>query len=76
MSKIRELLLEAEPEDMKGYAEPRLVYPVGRIRILRMDDTLEKVELKSNCTLVLMGRENSFAWDPKKCDKSVKVRRL
>lgn len=73
VSKIRELLLEAEPEDMKGYTEPRLVYPMGRIRILQMEDTIEKVELKSNCTLVLMGREHAFAWDPKKCDKAIKL---
>ena len=55
MEKIREKLSEVEPEDMKAYSMPRLVYPVGKIRLLNMEDPIEKVELRSNCTLVLMG---------------------
>ena len=37
-----------------------------------MNDPIEKVELKSNCTLVLMGLQ-SFCWDAAKCDGSLKV---
>ena len=47
---------------------------MGKLRILDMNDTIEKVELKSNCTLVLMGLQ-SFCWDAAKCDGSLKVRK-
>lgn len=49
-----------------------MIYPIGKLRILDMNDPIEKVELKSNCTLVLMGLQ-SFCWDAAKCDGSLKL---
>ena len=65
-------LNEEEPQEMKQYPAPRLVYPMGKLRILNLDDTVEKQQLKSNCTLVLMGLQ-SFCWDQTRCDPSIKV---
>ena len=73
VEKIRDKLDSLEPEDMRQYPSPRLIYPMGKLRILDMNDTIEKTELKSNCTLVLMGLQ-SFCWDASKCDGSLKVR--
>lgn len=72
IDKICDKLREVEPEDMKAYSQPRLVYPVGKIRILNLEDSIEKVELKANCTLVLMGL-TSFVWDPNRMDRCLKV---
>jgi len=55
---------------MKAYPTPRFAYPMGKMRILNMDDTIEKVQLKANSTLVLMGLQ-SFTWDSTKCDKNL-----
>jgi len=55
VDKIREKLHELSPEDIQSYPTPRLIYPMGKLRILDMEDLIEKVELKSGCTLVLMG---------------------
>ena len=73
IQKIVDRLCEEEPEEMKAYPSPRLIYPMGRLRILNFEDTIEKAELPSNCTLVLMGLQ-SFCWDVRKCDSNIKVR--
>lgn len=55
VEKICEKLSEVEPEQMLKYPTPRLIYPMGKIRSLDFDQVIEQVQLKSNCTLVLMG---------------------
>ena len=63
VEKIHEMLLEVAPDEMKAYGTPRFVYPQGTMRTLNFEDTIEKVQLRSNCKLVLMGIQ-SFSWDP------------
>lgn len=57
---------------MKSYATPRLVYCMGKIRILNLDESVETAGLPANCTLALMGLQ-SFAWDSARCDKNLKL---
>ena len=57
VSKIKEKLCEIEPDHMKNYPQVRLVHPMGQIKILPLDKTIESQNLKDNTTLVLMGMQ-------------------
>lgn len=42
VQKILDKLSEAEPDDLKMYQPfPKLIYPVGKIRVLNKDVTIE-----------------------------------
>lgn len=41
VSKIKEKLCEIEPEEMKKYPLVKLVHPMGQVKILPLDKTIE-----------------------------------
>jgi hypothetical protein len=47
---------------MAQYQQVKLVYPMGQVKILPLDQTVESQNLPDDATLVLMGME-SFVWD-------------
>ena len=72
---IRQMLCEADPDSVPDFSQPKFIYPQGKIRILELEDVIEKVQLKSGCTLVLMG-VGAFCWDSNNKTSGVEVSHL
>ena len=65
VSKIKEKLQELDPV-VKKYQTVKLVYPMGKIKVLGLDKTVESQQIHENTTLVLMGmKANTFDKDCK-----------
>jgi hypothetical protein len=47
LEKLRELLLQREPEEMSSYHLIKLVYPMGTLKNLNLDSTFEQSEIPS-----------------------------
>jgi hypothetical protein len=62
LEKLRELLIQREPEEMSGYHVIRLVYPMGTLKNLNLDQTFEQQEIPNGAKLVLLGQK-TFTWD-------------
>jgi len=62
LDKIRELLFQREPDEMSSYHVIKLVYPMGVLKTLNMDQTFEQQEIPNNAQLVLLGQK-TFTWD-------------
>lgn len=55
LDKLRELLMQREPEEMSSYHVIRLVYPMGTIKNLNLDLTFEQQDIPNEAQLVLLG---------------------
>ena len=64
MDKVRERLYELEPDEMAQYRSVRLIYPMGRLRSLPLDQTPVQLNLMSGAQLLLQGVKQ-FKWDSK-----------
>lgn len=62
LDRLRELLQLKEPEEMSSYHVIKLVYPMGTIQHLNLDQTFEQLEIPHNAQLLLLGQK-SFTWD-------------
>jgi hypothetical protein len=62
LDKLRELLMQREPEEMSSYHVIRLVYPMGTIKNLSLDQTFDQQDIPNEAQLVLLGQK-SFTWD-------------
>lgn len=62
LEKLRDLLMQKEPEEMASYHLIKFVYPMGTLRALSLDQTFEQQEIPNESTLVLLGQK-SFTWD-------------
>ena len=45
LEKLRELLLQREPEEMSSYHVVRFFYPMGTLKNLSLDNTFEQLEI-------------------------------
>ena len=59
---MRDLLAQREPEEMSSYHVIRLVYPMGVLKNLNLDQTFEQQGIPYGAQLVLL-RQKSFTWD-------------
>lgn len=59
---MRDLLAQREPEEMSSYHVIRLVYPMGVLKNLNLDQTFEQQGIPYGAQLVLLGQK-SFTWD-------------
>jgi len=48
LDKLRELLMQREPEEMSSYHVIRLVYPMGTIKNLNLDQTFDQQEIPND----------------------------
>jgi hypothetical protein len=55
LDKLRELLMQREPEEMSSYHVIRLVYPMGTIKNLSLDQTFDQQDIPNEAQLVLLG---------------------
>lgn len=72
IDKIREKLQEIEPNEMGLYHTVKLVYPMGHVKILPLDQTVESQNLPNNSTLVLMGM-STFVWDSNSKEAGIEI---
>ena len=54
--------MQREPDEMSSYHVIRLVYPMGTIKNLSLDQTFDQQEIPNDAQLVLRGQK-SFTWD-------------
>jgi hypothetical protein len=45
VDKLRELLTQKDPEEMSSYHFIKIVYPMGTVKNVNMDQTFEQVEI-------------------------------
>ena len=64
LEKVKERLMELEPEEMSQYRTIKLIYPMGKLRTLALDQTPAQQNLPSGARLLLQGVKQ-FRWDPK-----------
>ena len=64
LDKIRERLYELEPAEMANYHSIKIIQPMGKLRVLPMDQTPVSMNLMSGARLLLQGVKE-FKWDPK-----------
>ncbi len=64
IEKIRERLYELEPQEMAHYHSTKLIYPMGKLRTLALDQSPAQLNLMSGCRLLLQGVKE-FRWDSK-----------
>lgn len=62
LEKLRELLMQREPEEMSSYHVIKLVYAMGTLKNLSLDQTFEQQEIPYGAKLVLLGQK-TFTWD-------------
>lgn len=55
LEKLKELLLQKDPEEMSSYHVIKFVYPMGVLRTLSLDQTFEQQEIQNGAKIVLLG---------------------
>jgi hypothetical protein len=73
LEKIRELLHQRETEEMGSYHVVRLVYAMGSLKNLNLDQTFEQAEIPNGSVLVLLGQK-TFTWDLNYKGSNIQVR--
>ena len=53
MEKVKDRLCELEPEEMSAYRSIKLVYPMGKLRTLELNQTPAQLGLMSGARLLL-----------------------
>ena len=64
LEKVKERLYELEPEEMSAYRSIKLIYPMGKLRTLALEQTPAQLNLMSGARLLLQGTKQ-FKWDTK-----------
>ena len=62
LDKLRELLMQREPEEISSYHVIKIVYAMGNLKHLDLDKTFEQLEIPSGAQLVFLGQK-TFTWD-------------
>jgi tripartite motif-containing protein 9/67 len=62
LDRLRELLVEREPDEMCSYHVLKFVYAMGSLKNLPLDQSFEQLEIPNGAQLALLGQK-SFTWD-------------
>lgn len=62
LDKLRDLLFQREAEEMSTYHVIKIVYAMGTLKSLNLDQTFEQLQIPSGAQLVLLGQK-TFSWD-------------
>ena len=72
LEKVKDRLQELEPEEMSAYRSIKLIYPMGKLRTLQLDQSPAQLGLMSGARLLLQGVKQ-FKWDPKYKSSTVQL---
>jgi hypothetical protein len=55
LEKLRDMLMQREPEEMASYHVIKLIYPMGTLKNLNLEQTFAQQEIPNGAKLVLLG---------------------